>query len=135
MSDVIQSRLISIDFDGTLVNHVYPEIGDWKNHAERVVKRLLDVGHRLILNTCREDTKERKYLTEAVDHCERHGITFVSVNENAPEDDFREGGGRKVYAHANIDDRNLPYAVLGAPEIDWLLIEQWMEDNGWLPKT
>jgi hypothetical protein len=127
------NKLIAIDFDGTLVKHEFPDIGEWLPHAERVAQRLCDAGHRLILNTCRENERRRKYLAEAVEHCERHGITFVSVNENRPEDDFRENGGRKVYAHLYIDDRNIPLGHLpGQPCPNWLLIEQWMEDNGWL---
>jgi hypothetical protein len=135
----MKSRLIAIDFDGTLCVHAYPDIGEWLPHAERVAKRLQDAGHKLILNTCREDDLhpyKRKCLTEAVKHCEEHGISFVSVNENRQEDDFRDKGGRKVYAHLYIDDRNIPLGhIPGAPWPDWLLIEQWMENNGWLTSS
>jgi phosphatidylserine/phosphatidylglycerophosphate/cardiolipin synthase-like enzyme len=98
-----RSRLISIDFDGTIVSHHYPEIGEPLDQAFEVMKDLQAAGHRLILNTCREGEQ----LQEAIAYCRERGIEFVSVNGNRPEDDFREPVGRKVYAHLYIDDRNL----------------------------
>ncbi len=100
-------QLISIDFDGTIVDHNYPEIGLPKPLAFEVMKKLKEAGYGLILNTCREDTKKRKYLTEAVDFCASQGIVFRSVNTNLQEDDFRDEGGRKIYANFYIDDRNV----------------------------
>lgn len=99
-------RLISIDFDGTIVNHAFPAIGDPIPDAFEVMKELQDTGYGLILCTCREDEPNGKYLTEAVEFCKQNGITFRSVNCNLPEDDFRPPGGRKVFAHVYIDDRN-----------------------------
>lgn len=103
----MKSKLISIDFDGTIVHHRFPEIGDPMPEAFEVMKELIAAGHRLILNTCREDEPRRKYLTEAVEFCKENGVTFVSVNCNRPEDEFRSVPGRKVYANIYIDDRNL----------------------------
>lgn len=100
-------HLISCDFDGTIVKHAFPNIGEPMENAFEVMKKLQEAGFGLILNTCREDEKKRKYLTEAVEFCKKNGITFRSVNCNSREDDFRENGGRKVYAHYYIDDRNL----------------------------
>jgi len=107
-------KLISVDFDGTIVWHRYPEIGEPLPEAFEVLKELQDATddegkplYGLILSTCREDTGRRLYLTEARVFCEKGGITFRSVNCNLPEDDFRDKGGRKVYAHYYIDDRNL----------------------------
>jgi hypothetical protein len=103
-----KSLLIAIDFDGTIVEHMFPEIGPMLPGAAVVMKRLQEAGHRLILTTCREDEPGRRnYLTEAVRYCEAHGIVFRSVNENHPDDEFRNVPGRKVYADIYIDDRNL----------------------------
>lgn len=100
-------KLVSIDFDGTIVHHRFPDIGEPMDGAFEVMKKLQDAGYGLILNTCREDEKKRAYLTEAVEFCQINGIAFRSVNENHADDDFRESGGRKVYANYYIDDRNL----------------------------
>ena len=74
--------------------------------AFETMKALQDAGHHLILNTCREDESRRAYLTEAVEYCRKNGVEFRSVNENHPDDEFRDKGGRKVYANYYIDDRN-----------------------------
>lgn len=102
--------IIAVDFDGTIVEHKFPDIGDPLPGAIETLRDLQNAGHRLILFTCREDEMDstgRKYLTEAVDFCKRHGINFVSANQTLTEDDFRPMGGRKVYADVYIDDRNI----------------------------
>ncbi len=107
-----KSLLLSIDFDGTVVEHKFPLVGKFLPGAVRVLKRLQSSGHRLILNTCREDNegplRNKKYLSEAVVACNNVGVDFVSVNENRVEDEFRSSElRRKVYADIYIDDRNL----------------------------
>tara|TARA_Y100000034_G_scaffold104648_1_gene131366 strand:- start:22910 stop:23272 length:363 start_codon:yes stop_codon:yes gene_type:complete len=104
---VDKPNLISIDFDGTIVVHDFPRIGEPMPHAFEVMKELQEAGFKLILNTCREDHGKKKYLTEAVEFCKKHGVEFRSVNETRLEDEFRPEGGRKVYAKVYIDDRNL----------------------------
>ncbi len=112
-----ENMLISVDFDGTIVDHSFPEIGEFLEGALETLKDLQEAGHILILNTCREDER-RAYLTEAVDHMKKHGIEFASVNTNRPEDEFRDKPGRKIYAHIYIDDRNFG----GFP--GWLVIRE-----------
>jgi trehalose-6-phosphatase len=98
--------IISVDFDGTVVEHDYPDIGE-PLEGIQTLRDLIVAGHTIVLNTCREDTRKRQYLTEAVRFLKKHGVEVHSVNENRREDDFRDDGGRKVYAHCYIDDRNL----------------------------
>jgi tagatose-1,6-bisphosphate aldolase len=124
-----RSLILAIDFDGTIVHDGFPGIGEPLPDAIRVLRRLQDAGHRLVLWTCREDELERgrrAYLTEAVDFCRSHGIEFVSINTNRPSDDFRSHATprRKVYADLYIDDRGfggfagwtaVERAILGGP--------------------
>lgn len=104
-------KIICVDFDGTIVHHRFPAIGEALPHAFEVMKELKDAGHKLILWTCREDEGykiSKQYLSDAVNFCEENGVTFDSVNESIPEEDFRDNGlRRKPYAHVYIDDRNL----------------------------
>lgn len=123
--------LIAVDFDGTIVRHAFPDIGDPLPDAFRVLKRINRAGHHIILWTCREDDsgKERKhYLEKAVKFLKDNGIGLRSVNENLQEDDFREppAKSRKVFANVYIDDRNFG----GFP--GWKEVEKWMEKEGWL---
>jgi hypothetical protein len=103
----LKGKVISIDFDGTIVKHAFPDIGEPLPFAFETMLALQAAGARLVLNTCREDEPKRKYLTEAIRFCAEKGLEFVSHNENTLDDDFREKGPRrKVFAHVYIDDRN-----------------------------
>lgn len=97
------SKIISIDFDGIISDGKFPDIGNPLPGAFEVMKELEAAGHRLVLNTCREGEE----LAQAVEFCRAHGIEFRSVNENHPDDEFRDVSGRKLLAHYYIDDRNL----------------------------
>lgn len=105
----LRGRLIAVDFDGTIVEHAFPKIGEPKPGAMDTLRSLMEAGAKLILNTCREDEGHKKFLTEAIEFCKTHGVEFVSYNENRLEDDFRDNDKylrRKPYAHIYIDDRN-----------------------------
>ena len=96
--------IIAVDFDGTIVEHRYPEIGREKPFAFDTLKMLQKEGHRLILWTVRED----KLLEEAVDFCRQHGVEFYAVNTNYPEEqEAHQHFSRKLKADVFIDDRNL----------------------------
>ena len=46
--------IIAIDFDGTIVENRYPEIGHERPFAIETLKMLQQDRHRLVLWTCRE---------------------------------------------------------------------------------
>jgi len=95
---------IAIDFDGTIVEHKYPEIGKEKPFAIETLLSLQAVGHKLILWTSREG----KLLDEAVKFCHDRGLDFYAVNSLYPESYmFKKEEGRKLVADLYIDDRNL----------------------------
>ncbi|MFY0602882.1 MAG: hydrolase [Flavobacteriaceae bacterium] len=95
--------IIAIDFDGTIVEDAYPDIGKPKIFALETIKRLQADGHRLILWTYRSGRK----LQEAVDFCTKNEIDFYAVNKNYPEEDFDNKISRKINADLFIDDRNI----------------------------
>ena len=95
---------IAIDFDGTIVEHRYPKIGNEIPFATDTLKMLIKDRHRLILWTVREG----KLLDEAVEWCRERGVEFYAVNRDYPEEDIAHTGfSRKVKADLFIDDRNL----------------------------
>lgn len=99
--------IYAFDFDGTLVEDQFPEIGDPTNMIE-IAKALKELGHSIILNTCRVDSDTRKYLQEAVEFCKSCGLEFDAVNENLPSKIIKYGGDtRKISADYYIDDRCL----------------------------
>ncbi len=102
MNELINLK-IAVDFDGTIVEHEYPEIGKEKLFAFRTLRELDKLGARLILWTFRTG----KELDEAVEYCRRNGIEFYAVNKNYPEEIFDETVSRKIDADIYIDDKNL----------------------------
>ncbi len=94
---------IAVDFDGTIVEHTYPEIGDEMLFAFETLKALQKKGHKLILWTYREG----RYLTDAVEYCKKNGVVFYAVNRSYPEEELEEGISRKINADIFIDDRNV----------------------------
>lgn len=97
--------IIAIDFDGTIVENRYPEIGKEMPFAIEVLKKLQNERHRLILWTVREG----KLLNEAVEFCKARGLEFYAVNRDYPEEEKERNNhfSRKLKADLWIDDRNL----------------------------
>ncbi|MBO5698471.1 MAG: hypothetical protein J6R79_00470 [Bacteroidaceae bacterium] len=111
---------IAVDFDGTIVEHRYPEIGKEIPFAVATLKKLSEEGHKLVLWSVREG----ELLDEAVKWCEERGLRFYAVNRNFDEDRDDENRtmnseySRKLKVQMFIDDRN----VGGLP--DWGVIYQ-----------
>ena len=78
------AKTIAVDFDGTIVEHAFPEIGKEMLFAFETLKALQNKGHKLILWTFRDG----KTLEEAVAFCKEKGIEFYAVNRSFPEEDF-----------------------------------------------
>ena len=97
-----KQKVIAIDFDGTIVEDRYPEIGKPKMFAFQTLKALQQKGFLLILWTCREG----KSLDAAVDLCKANGVEFYAVNENYPGESKDGVVIRKLTADLFIDDRN-----------------------------
>lgn len=94
---------IAVDFDGTIVRHRYPKIGDEIPFATETLRLLLRDRHRLILWTVREG----KLLDEAIEWCRARDVEFYAVNRDFPEEDATGSGfSRKIKADLFIDDRN-----------------------------
>ena len=95
--------VIAVDFDGTIVEHKYPEIGKEMMFATDTLKALQEKGHRLILWTYRVG----KELDDAVDFCKQRGVEFYAINKNYPEEVIDANTPRKLNADIFIDDRNI----------------------------
>jgi hydroxymethylpyrimidine pyrophosphatase-like HAD family hydrolase len=106
------SKVIAVDFDGTIVEHAYPQIGKEMLFAFATLKELQKRGHKLILWTYRHG----EYLTDAVEYCKKNGLEFYAVNKNFPEENWDQNVARKINADIFIDDRNVG-GFLGWSEI------------------
>lgn len=94
---------IAVDFDGTIVENKFPDIGREKIFAFRTLRELQRQGHQIILWTFRTG----RQLEEAIEFCRKHGLEFYAVNKSYPEEVFDETISRKIDADIFIDDRNL----------------------------
>ncbi len=94
--------IIAVDFDGTIVEHKFPDIGKERLFAFETLKALQRNGHILILWTYRSG----RLLDEAVEYCRKNGIEFYAVNRSYPEEEYSDDISRKVNAELFIDDRN-----------------------------
>lgn len=113
------TMVIAVDFDGTIVTHKYPKIGEEIPFAIESLKLIQQEGrHLLILWTVREGD----LLDEAVAFCKERGLVFYAANKNNPEEDATKSP-RKLTADLFIDDRNFG----GLP--DWGLIYNTLKNG------
>lgn len=96
---------LSIDFDGTIVFEKYPGIGELIPGAKEAINTLHDMGHIIIINSCRagpyeEQMKQYLYTAEIKHH-------FVNENPSWRIEQYEGLDSRKIGADYYIDDRNL----------------------------
>ena len=145
--------IIAVDFDGTCVKHEFPLVGK-DIGAAPVLKRLVAMGHQLILWTMRSDIEEvisddpeihkvaENYLTDAQDWFIRNEIPLWGINTNP--DQWKWTTSPKVYAHKYIDDaaHGCPLIhpepklihLYQRPYVDWIELEKQLEQEGVLLK-
>ena len=101
-SNTRKMKIIAVDFDGTLCENKYPDIGAPR---KQVIDRLLAEqanGTKIILWTCRTDEQVEK----AVAWCKDQGLIFDAVNDNLGHmKDYFGCNPRKIFAHEYWDDR------------------------------
>ena len=112
---------IAVDFDGTIVEHRYPEIGKELPFATQTLRMLIEQRHKLILWTVREG----QLLDDAVEWCRKRGVEFYAINKDFPEEDISKNRSfsRKLKVDVWIDDRNIG----GLP--DWGTIYQMITER------
>ena len=135
---------INIDFDGTCVTHDFPNVGK-SIGAEKVLKRLTDNGHQLILFTMRGDrVRKRKtqdptiqnvtgtFLTDAVNWFKENNIPLYGIQTNPTQKNWTTSP--KSYAELMIDDSALgcplkvDLTLSIRPFVDWGRVEEWLDN-------
>lgn len=92
----------AIDFDGTVVEHRFPEIGKEVEGAVQTMKQLQAAGHEIIIWTCRCEP----YLGPMTAWLKERGFTPDAVNSNVAHS--KAFGVPKVLADVYVDDKSFP---------------------------
>lgn len=94
--------VIAIDFDGTIVEDEYPEIGEPKLFVFESLQQMIEHRHQLILWT----TREGRRLQEAVEFCRKNGVEFYAVNKSYPDERFEDMESRKIICDLFVSNKN-----------------------------
>lgn len=95
---------IAVDFDGTICENRFPDIGAPREAVIAHLKERQEQGDKIILWTCRE----KQNLHAAVMWCLHYGLKFDAVNDNLPEHIEEYGDNcRKVFADEYWDDKSV----------------------------
>ena len=97
--------VFAVDFDGTLVENNYPQVGAPKMEVINKVKELQSLGHEVVLWTCRENSD----LIPALEFFDKMDLHFSYINSN-PKYRIEQFDGkdcRKIGADYYIDDKAL----------------------------
>ena len=102
---------ICVDFDGTIVDHRFPEVGPPVPGAIDWMLKWQGAGAKLILFTMRSDgSKIGDALSQAVEYLKQNGIELYGVNKNPTQVHWTSSP--KAYGQLYIDD-----AAFGCPVI------------------
>jgi hydroxymethylpyrimidine pyrophosphatase-like HAD family hydrolase len=125
--------VVAVDFDGTIVAHRYPEIGEPVPYALETMRLMNENGFKLILYTMRGG----EYLREAVDYLLAEGIELWAVNENPAQKYWTDSP--KIYAHVYIDDAAFGCPLIEVenerPIVDWLAVARHFELIEYIAET
>lgn len=132
MQDFTNQKIeLNIDFDGTVVTHDYPRVGADIGSA-KVLKRLTDNGHKLILFTMRSNMNDS--LIDAIKWFGDNEIPLHGIQSNPTQKHWTTSP--KSYAPLMIDDSALGCPLKYDKEIsnrkfvDWEKVEAMLEDMG-----
>jgi hypothetical protein len=119
-------KIASIDFDDTLAENEYPDIGSPNLPLIDKIKEFQNLGNKWILWTCRTGQD----LQKAVEWCESMGIAPDAVNEDIDDVKNSEFGRNKsVKVHCNflVDDK-APSSIRDFLAVDFSMPQEPMDD-------
>ena len=124
-----ESKIIAVDFDGTCVEHEYPNVGLDVEGAVDTLLRLRKRGHRIILFTMRSGER----LDAAVRWFKERRIELWGINRNPEQEEWTSSP--KVYADFYIDDSAVGCPIMfiegvRRPVVKWSKIRTLLENDG-----
>lgn len=123
---------IAVDFDGTCVKHMYPDVGDDCPGAVEVLRALADAGHAINLFTMRSGEQ----LEDAKDWFKAREIPLSGINKDEGQEEWT--ASPKCYAQLYIDDAALGAPLvrphLGRPFVDWQVVGSYLVYHNIIPR-
>ena len=122
--------IIAVDFDGTCVDHRFPEPNPPSvPYAAPVMRELVKQGHKLILNTCRSGGM---HLEEAIHWFKRNGIILYAVGLDPRQNEWTDS--RKCFANVYIDDAGFGCPKMHVPGfkrpcVNWEVVADKLLEN------
>ena len=112
--------VIALDFDGTVVRHRYPDVGEEIGAADWI-RKWIRHGARIILWTMRDGRE----LSDAKQWYRGHGLPLHGVQLNPRQAEWTSSP--KCYAKLYIDDHGLFAPLIqpdddGRPYVDWSIV-------------
>lgn len=113
---------IAVDFDGTMVEHKYPDVGQPVPGAVNILLEAIKRGARIILWTMRSGPE----LLDAVQYMERAGIPLFGINTCPGQESWT--ASPKACADLYIDDAAVGTPLresfmANRPMVDWYKLE------------
>jgi hypothetical protein len=100
----VTNYILAIDFDLTIADGLWPEIGNLRENAKDVINSLYEEGFQIRIWTCRTDAAQ----DAAQAFLDQHGVRYHGINTNCPERvAFYGNDSRKMGADIYIDDKCL----------------------------
>jgi hypothetical protein len=99
-----KSLVFAVDFDGTIVENIFPQTGSPYPGAVETLKELHELGHRIIIWTCRTG----QGLEEAKSWLHNNAVHYDAINDDVKSTKIWLKGNRKVFADYYLDDRSWP---------------------------
>ena len=129
---------IYLDFDGTVVEHAYPEIGALNPRSFALIRKLQNAGHRIILNTYRADLADGS-LQAAQDFLNDINNELLPITEctelkiQPPAWNWEKTLEEGILYIDDVCDGTpmipniaLPFGLM----VDWKTLEEWFTDQG-----
>ena len=126
---MFRKPVIGIDFDGTVVDHRYPDIGAEVPGAVKWMRKFAKAGAMLILWTMRDGHD----LEDAVDWFKMRKIKLYGVNMNPTQSGWTKS--QKAYCQIYIDDASACVPLHenprcgGRPYVDWDVVGPWVMEQ------
>lgn len=124
----MKSEILAVDFDDTVVTHMYPHVGE-DIGAAPVLRKLTELGHRIILFTMRSG----KELQDATEWFKEKNIPLWGINENPTQRSWTSSP--KPYADNYIDDTAIgcPLQTVNStrPYVDWFAVVELLDRLGY----